>query len=155
MNTAEKINHDIIEAMRLKNSFKVTTLRMVKAAIKNKEVEKREPLTEAEVQAVLSTAVKQRKDSIEQFTKGDRLELAAKEGEEIALLNVYMPREIGPDSLKEMIFSTVAEFNIAQSRLATGKDMGTLMKSIKEALDANGLRADGGTLSKLVKEAIA
>jgi uncharacterized protein YqeY len=155
MNTEAKINHDIIEAMRLKNSFKVTTLRMVKAAIKNKEVEKREPLTEAEVQAVLSTAVKQRKDSVEQFTKGDRLELAAKEGLEIALLNVYMPMEIGPDALKSMIFSTVAEFNIAQLRLATGKDMGTIMKSIKETLDANGLRADGGTLSKLVKEAIA
>jgi uncharacterized protein YqeY len=155
MSTEAKLNHDIIEAMRLKDSFKVTTLRMVKAAIKNKEIEKRTPLTEVEVQAVLSTAVKQRKDSIEQFTKGDRLDLAVREQAEITLLEVYMPREIGPDSLKSMIFSTVAEFNIAQSRLATGKDMGTLMKLVKESLDANGLRADGGTLSKLVKEAIA
>src|SRR5438876_7929535 len=91
MGLPEQIQKDMVEAMRARQEPRLSTLRMVKSALKNKEIEKRGPLEEKEVLAVLSTLIKQRKDSVEQFTKGNRPELAAKESEEIKIIEGYLP----------------------------------------------------------------
>ncbi len=88
----EKLGKDIVTAMKAREQETLTTLRMVKSALKNKEIDKREPLTDAEEQAILTTLLKQRRESVEQFTKGGRPELAAKEQVEIALIEAYMPQ---------------------------------------------------------------
>ena len=84
----------MVNAMRSREELRLSTLRMVKSSLKNKEIEKRGPLDEKESLAVLSTLIKQRKDSIEQFTKGNRLELAKKEAEEIVIIEGYMPQAV-------------------------------------------------------------
>src|SRR5678815_3181611 len=91
MTLQEKIQNDMAAAMRSKESLRLNVLRMMKTAVKNKEIEKMMPLEEAEVLAVFNTLVKQRKDSIEQFRKGGREELAQKEESEIKIIEEYLP----------------------------------------------------------------
>jgi uncharacterized protein len=86
MSIAEKIHQDMLDAMRAREEFRLGTLRMMKSAVKNKEIDKRAPLEDSETIAVLSTMIKQRKESIDQFTKGNRPELAEKEAKEITLI---------------------------------------------------------------------
>ena len=88
---AERLNVDITTAMKARAEAKVTTLRMVKSALKSKEIDKREPLTETEEQTILKTLIKQRRDSVEQFTKGGRPELAEKERTEIGMIENLPP----------------------------------------------------------------
>src|ERR1700735_3238690 len=95
----EKLGKDIVTAMKAREQETLTTLRMVKSALKNKEIDKREPLTDAEEQSILTTMLKQRRESIEQFTKGGRPELAAKEQEEIELIDAYMPKAASADDI--------------------------------------------------------
>src|ERR1700754_4256092 len=97
---AERINTDIITAMKAKEEVKLTTLRMVKSALRSKEIDKRESLTDAEQQAILTTLLKQRRESVDQFTKGGRPELAAKEQVEIALIEEYMPKAASEDDVR-------------------------------------------------------
>ena len=97
MTISERVNADIVTAMKAKDEHRLTTLRMVKSALKSKEIDKREPLTEAEQTAVLSTLVKQRRESVESFTKGGRPELAAKEQAEIGMIEGYMPQAASED----------------------------------------------------------
>src|SRR5271155_1515562 len=92
MTIGEKIQTDIVVAMKAKDEHKLTTLRMVKSALKNKEIDKREKLTDAEEQQILTTLIKQRKESVESFTKGNRPELAEKERLEIGMIEGYLPR---------------------------------------------------------------
>src|ERR1700674_1929194 len=92
MKISEKIGADIITAMKAHEEHRLTTLRMVKSALRSKEIDKREPLTDAEQIAVLSTLLKQRRESVESFTKGNRPELAAKEQAEIGMIEGYLPR---------------------------------------------------------------
>jgi len=97
----EAIGADIITAMKAREADKLTTLRMVKSALRSKEIDKREPLTEAEEQAILTTLLKQRRESYEAFTKGGRPELAAKEQVEIGLIEGYMPRAAAEDDIRD------------------------------------------------------
>src|ERR1700688_4340347 len=90
MSIAETINADIITAMKARDEHRLTTLRMVKSALRSKEIDKREPLTDAEQTAILSTLLKQRRESVESFTKGNRPELAANEQAEIEMIDGYM-----------------------------------------------------------------
>src|ERR1700760_2488634 len=99
MAISAKIQADIVTAMKAKDEHKLTTLRMVKSALKNKEIDKREPLTDAEEAQILSTLLKQRRESIESFTKGGRPELAAKEQEEIAMIEGYLPQAATEDQI--------------------------------------------------------
>ena len=92
MSMIEQIQKDIIDAMKARAEHKLSTLRMVKSALKNKEVEKMAPLDEKESQQILTTLIKQRKESIEQFTKGGRQEMADKEAAEIVLIEAYLPK---------------------------------------------------------------
>ena len=151
---AARIDQDIIAAMKARDAERTSTLRMVKTAIKNKQIEKREPLTEAEIQQVLTTLIKQRKESVEQFTKGNRPELAAKETAEIALIETYMPKAAGEDEIRAHVQAAIAD--IASSGAAPGpKDMGAVMKAVQARIHAAGIRADGRQVSEIVKAELA
>jgi uncharacterized protein len=150
MGISDQIQKDMVDAMRSRDELRLSTLRMVKAAIKNKEVDKRAQLDDKEVQQVLATLIKQRRDSIEQFTKGGRQELADKEAAEIKLIEGYLPKAMGEEQIAEVVKSTIAEMGSP-----TMKDMGTVMKNVMAKLQATGARVEGKTVSDLVKKYLA
>jgi uncharacterized protein YqeY len=129
---------------------------MVKSALKNKEIDKREPLTDAEEQAALTTMLKQRRESVESFTKGDRPELAAKEQVEIVLIEGYMPQAAGEDDLRMIVQNAIHKLTQDNGGTPpTAKDMGTVMKIAQHYSLSNGIRADGKLLSEFVKAELA
>jgi uncharacterized protein len=154
MAIGEQVGKHIIEAMKAKDSFRVETLRMVKASLKNKEIDKREPLTEAEELAVLQTMVKQRKDSAEQFAKGGRPELSAKEHEEIKLLEQYMPQTASEEEIRAVVHGAIAHL-AADGTKPGPKDMGPAMRVVQQRIMASGLHADNKTVSQILKEELA
>ena len=154
MSISEKIGTDIITAMKAHEEHRLTTLRMVKSALRSKEIDKREPLTDAEQIAVLSTLLKQRRESVESFTKGNRPELAAKEQAEIAMIETYMPQSAGEDQIREIVQTAIA--HMAASGAKPGpRDMGAAMKIVQQRILADGLRADGKVVSEMVKAELA
>jgi uncharacterized protein len=154
MSLVEKIHADMVGAMKQRAVDRLSTLRMVKAALKNKEIDQRAPVTDAQAVQVLTTLIKQRKDSIEQFTKGNRPELAEKEAAEIVVIEEYMPKAAGDEELRQLVTSTVADLR-AQGAPLGPKDMGSVMKAIQAKIQASGLRADGRLVSEMVKAALA
>jgi len=146
MSLVDQIQKDMTDAMRARDERRLSTLRMVKAALKNKEVDKMGALDDKEAVAVLSTLVKQRKDSIEQFTKGGRQELADKEAEEIKLIETYMPKAPGEEEIVATVRATIAEMGSPSM-----KDMGTVMKNVMAKFAASGTRVDGKVVSDTVK----
>ena len=149
MELVKQIDHDMVAAMKAHNPERTGTLRMVKAALKNREIEKRSALTDAEAQQVFRTMINQRKDSIEQFTKGNRPELAAKEAREIVIIESYLPKAAGEEELKKFV-----EEALAGSTLGP-RDMGPAMKAVQARIQEAGVRADGRQLSELVKAKLA
>src|SRR5947209_2591360 len=147
MGISEQVQKDMVEAMRSRDELRLSTLRMVKAALKNKEIEKRAPLDEKESHQVLGTLIKQRRDSIEQFTRGGRQELADKEAAEIKLIENYLPLAMGEEQIAEVVKATITEMGSP-----TMKDMGTVMKNVMAKLQATGARVEGKTVSELVKK---
>jgi uncharacterized protein YqeY len=154
MSLVEKIHQDMVGAMKQRSVDRLSTLRMVKAALKNKEIEQRTPVTDAQAVQVLTTLIKQRRESIEQFTKGNRPELAEKEAAEIVVIEEYMPKAAGEEELRLLVAETVAELR-AQGVQLGSKDMGTVMKAVQAKIQAGGLRADGRLVSEMVKGALA
>ena len=151
-----KLETDIVTAMKAKEAEKLTTLRMVKSALKNKEIEKREALTDAEEQAVLTTMLKQRKDSSEQFRQGGRPELAMKEDGEIVLIEAYMPQAASEDDIRAIIHGAVEHLKKDNGGVQPGpKDMGPAMRVVKQRLLASGIRADGAKVSEILKAELA
>jgi uncharacterized protein len=146
MSLVDQIQKDMTAAMRARDERRLSTLRMVKAALKNKEVDKMGALDDKEAVAVLSTLIKQRKDSIEQFTKGGRQELADKEAAEIKLIETYMPKAAGEEEIVATVRATIAEMGSPSM-----KDMGTVMKNVMAKFAASGTRADGKVVSDTVK----
>ena len=140
--------------MKERAAERLSTLRMVKAALKNKEIDQRSPVTDEQAVQVLTTLIKQRRDSIEQFTKGNRPELAEKEAAEITVIEEYMPKAAGDEELRQLVTSTLAELR-AQGAQLGAKDMGTVMKAVQVRIKADGLRADGRVVSEMVKAALA
>jgi hypothetical protein len=124
---------------------------MVKTALKNREIEKMAPLDEKESQAVLTTLIKQRKESVEQFTKGGRQEMADKEAAEIKLIETYLPKEAG----EEEIVAGVRAALVEMTGPLTMKDMGTVMKATMAHFAAAGVRVDGKVVSEAVKKELA
>jgi uncharacterized protein YqeY len=149
MTISEQIQKDMVDAMRSRDELRLSTLRMVKSAIKLKEVDKRAPLDDKETQQILSTLIKQRRDSIEQFTKGGRQELADKEAAEIKMIEHYLPKAMGEEQIAEVVKATIAEMGSP-----TMKDMGTVMKNVMAKLQATGARVEGKTVSELVKKGL-
>jgi uncharacterized protein YqeY len=154
MSLVEKIREDMVTAMRQRAVERLSTLRMVVAALKNKEIEQRSPVTDEQTGQVLTTMIKQRRDSIEQFTKGNRPELAEKEAAEITVIEDYMPKAAGEEELRQLVTSTLAELRAKGSNPGQ-KDMGMVMKAVQVHIKAKGLRADGRVVSELVKAALA
>jgi uncharacterized protein YqeY len=148
MTLQDKIQSDIAAAMRAKETLKLGVLRMMKTAVKNKEIEKMKPLEEAEVLAVFSTLVKQRRDSIEQFRKGGREELAQKEEAEIKVIEHYLPASASDDDIRKAIEDAVTE-----TGATSAKDMGAVIKAARAKLAGKTL--DGGKVSQMVKERLA
>src|SRR6266516_5196390 len=109
MSISPRIQQDIIECMKTRQELRLSTLRMVKSAIKLKEVDKRAPLDEKEEMQVLSTLIKQRHEAAEQFTKGNRPELAAKEKEEIGFIESYLPKAVGAEEIDAAVRAVIAE----------------------------------------------
>jgi len=154
MSIGEKIQTEIVVAMKARDEHRLTTLRMVKSALKNKEIDKREPLTDAEETQILTTLIKQRKESVESFTKGGRPELAAKEATEIVMIEGFLPQAAGEEELRELVQAAIAQ--IAEAGAKPGpKEMGTVMKAVQQQIQAAGLRADGKLVSELVKAELA
>src|SRR5205823_10375833 len=149
MSLTEQIQKDITAAMKARDEARLSTLRMVKTALKNREIEKMAPLDEKESHQVLSTLIKQRRDSIEQFTKGGRQELADKEAAEIKMIEHYLPKAMGEEQIAEAVKATIAEMGSP-----TMKEMGTVMKNVMAKLQATGARVEGKTVSELVKKSL-
>src|SRR5947199_9460897 len=123
---------------------------MVKSALKNKEIEKMAPLDDKEWQQVPSTLIKQGKDSVEQFTKGGRQEMADKEAAEITLIETYLPKAAGEAEIVAGVKAVIAEMGSP-----TMKEMGTVMKNAMAEFAAQGMRVDGKVVSDAVKKELA
>jgi hypothetical protein len=145
MELVKKIDQDMVAAMKAHDVERTQTLRMAKSALKNKAIDKRGDLTDAEAQQVFNTMINQRKDSIEQFTKGNRPELAAKEAREIVLLESYLPKTAGEEELKKIVEETLAGGSFGP------RDMGAAMKAVQARVQQQGWRADGRQLSEIVR----
>ena len=150
MTISERITQDMTAAMKARDEHRLSTLRMVKSAIKNKEIDKRAPLDDQEAMAVLNTLIKQRKESIEQFTKGGRKELADKEATEIEIIEGYLPKAAGAEEIATVVRATVSEMGTP-----TLKDMGAVMKNAMPKFSANGTRVDGKLVSDAVKKLLS
>jgi len=146
MELREKIDADTKAALKSGAKEKVSTLRMLNASLKNKQIDKRRPLTEEEVVETIRSLIKQRRDSIEQFTKGNRPDLADKETAEVAVLEAYLPVQMPREELEAMVRDAVAQTNAQGAR-----DMGKVMKALIPMVAG---RADGKLLSELVKNAL-
>jgi uncharacterized protein len=140
----KKISEDMTAAMRARDQARLAPLRMAKAALMNREVEKGRELDDAESQQVIASLIKQRRDSIEQFQKGGREELAAREAAEIAVLQVYLPPAIDPADIQRAVDDAVAE-----TAATSSKDLGRVMKAVMEKLAGRG--ADGRIVNELVR----
>jgi len=144
MTLSDKVNGEITAAMKAKDALKLSALRMLKAAIMNKGVEKGRDLQDAEVLQVVSSLVKQRRDSIEQFAKAGRTDLVEKETGEIAVLETYLP----PAATEAEIDAAVAAA-IAKTGASSVKDMGKVMKAVMPMLA--GKNADGKAVNEAVR----
>jgi len=146
MGLRDTIDADIKDALKSGAKDKVSTLRMLNAALKNKQIDRRRPLTEEEVIETVRSLIKQRHDSIEQFAKGGRQDLVDKETAEIAVLEGYLPQQMAREELEAMVRAA-----ITQTGAQGARDMGKVMKAI---IPMVGGRADGKLVSELVKNAL-
>lgn len=144
MSLLDKIDQDIALAMKAKAAERLSALRMVKTALKNREIEKMAPLDEAESSRVLQSLVKQRRDSIEQYEKAGRAELAAKEAAEIKVIEEYLPAAVDEATLARVVEETLAEIGATSAR-----DMGRAMKAVMAKFA--GQPVDGKVINGLVR----
>jgi uncharacterized protein YqeY len=148
MPIADDVTIAITEAMRKREPARLSALRMLKAAFMNREAEKGRALRDDEAQQVVSSLVKQRKDSVEQFTNGGRADLAAKEAAEIAVLETYLPPPPDPAAIERAVIDAIAE-----TGAASPKEMGRVMKAVMEKLA--GQQVDGKAVNELVRRKLA
>jgi uncharacterized protein len=150
MSLVEQIQKDITAAMKAREEQRLSALRMVKTALKNREIEKMAPLDDKESQAVLTTLIKQRKESVEQFTKGGRQEMADKEAAEIVLIETYLPKAAAEAEVVAGVRAVIAEMGSP-----TMKNMGTVMKNVMARFSGAGMRVDGKMVSEAVRRELA
>ncbi len=149
------ITQQVNAALKAHDAERTQTLRLIKNALKNKAIEKRAVLTPPEEQQALATMIKQRRDSIEQFTNGNRPELAAKEAAEIVVIEEFLPKALDELGLRALVSEAVAQHAAATGQKPTPKDMGPVIKAVQAKLQAGGLRAEGRVVSEMVKQALA
>jgi len=144
MSLKQQIIFDLTASMKAQDAQRTSTLRMVKAAFMNREIEKGGELDDEEMSKLLRTLVKQRRDSVEQYEKGGRPELAAKEKSEIEVIETYLPQAASREEIEAAVVAAITETGATSM-----KDMGKVMKSVQAAL--SGKNADGRTVSEVVK----
>lgn len=149
------IGEQIVASMKARNAERTGALRLIKTALMNKAIEKRAALTQTESEQVLASMIKQRRDSIEHFTRGNRPELAAKESAEIAIIEEFLPKAADEAALAAVVNEAVTEVEASAGHKPGSKDMGPVMKAVQTRLQSAGLRAEGRTVSELVKKALA
>jgi uncharacterized protein YqeY len=149
------ITEQITTAMKAHDAVRTGTLRLIKNALKNKAIEKRAPLTPAESEQALATMVKQRRDSIDQFTKGNRPELAAIEAAEIVVIEEFLPKALDEAGLRTLVTEAIAEVAAALGKTPTPKEMGQVIKAVQAKLQTASLRAEGRVVSEIVKKELA
>src|SRR4249920_1942988 len=147
MTLTERITQDLTAAMKAKDAARTSTLRMAKAAIMNKEIDKKGALDDAEAAKLLQGLVKQREDAAEQYAKASRPELAEKEQAEIVILRAYLPAEVSDAEIAAAVDQAVAE-----TGASSVKDMGKAMKAALAALAASGKAVDGKRVNEAVKK---
>jgi uncharacterized protein YqeY len=144
MDLTEKINEDLKTSMKAKEELRTSVIRMLKAAVKNKEIEKMEKLADEDILSVISSMIKQRRDSVEQYTKAGREDLAGKEEAEIKILRGYLPEQLSEEDVVKIVKEAIAECSAASAA-----DMGKVMKIVMPKLKG---RADGKLVNQKVKE---
>lgn len=144
MSIKAKLAEDMKTAMKAKDAARLSTIRMVNSVIKNREIDQRRELSDDEVVAVISSSLKQRRDSIEQFKAGGRQDLVDKEEAELAILISYLPQQLTEDEIRDIVKSAIAE-----TSATSAKDMGKLMKAVMPKTKG---KADGALVNKVVKE---
>lgn len=143
MSLAEQINKDFKEAMRAKDELRLSCLRMLKTAIKNKQVEKQRELKDEEIQSVIASLVRKSKEAVEEFTKGGRQDLAEKEAREVEVFSRYLPEQLTEDEIVSVLRDIISEINATSP-----KDMGRVMKAAMTKLAG---KADGRVVSGIAK----
>ena len=144
MSLKERIISDMTAAMKDRDAARLSTLRMVKASVMNREIEKGGDLTDEELTKAMQSLVKQRRDSIEQYEKAGRQELADKERAEIEVIESYLPQAATREEIEQAVVAAISETNATSMR-----DMGAVMKAVQARLA--GRNADGRTVSEIVK----
>jgi uncharacterized protein YqeY len=147
MAIVDRLQQDLTSAMKAQDAPRTGALRMAKAALKNREIDKRAPLDDAESARVLQTLVKQREEAAAQYRAAGREELALKEEAEIAVLKVYLPQDAGEDEIVAAV-----EKALAETGAAGPKDVGRVMKAALAALGATGKTVDGRKVNEAVKK---
>jgi uncharacterized protein len=148
MSLKQRITSDMTAAMKSKEAARLSTLRMVKAAVQNREIEKGGELTDEEMTKLLQTLVKQRRDSVEQYEKAGRAELSEKEKAEIAFIEEYLPQAASREEIERAVSEAVAETGASSM-----KEMGAVMKAALARLA--GRNADGRAVSEVVKSKLS
>ena len=148
MTLSEQIISDMTASMKAHDAPRTSTLRMVKAAMQNRQIEKGGELDDEEMGKLLRSLVKQRRDSVEQYEKGGRQDLADKEKAEIAVIEAYLPQAASREQIEAAVAAAIAETGASSM-----KEMGKVMKSVQAALA--GKNADGRTVSEIVKSKLA
>ncbi|TFE31670.1 GatB/YqeY domain-containing protein [Cohnella luojiensis] len=146
MNLAERLNEDMKQAMKDGNKFRLQTIRMVRASIKNQEIELRRPLEDNDTLNILSRELKQRRDSLEDFKRGGREDLVSNVTAEIEIISEYLPRQLTEEEVKAIVVQTMQETG-ASSKADLGKLMGALMPKVKGI-------ADGKLVNAIVQQSL-
>jgi uncharacterized protein YqeY len=144
MSLRDRLTEDLKLAMKARDQLRMDVIRMIKAAVLNKEVEMKKDLDDAEMSRIMTTMIKQRKESVEQFEKGQRSELAAKERQEISIIESYLPKALSADELERVIDTVIRE-----TGASSAKDMGAVMKAVMARVA--GQPVDGKHVSDLVR----
>lgn len=144
MSLRDRLTEDLKLAMKARDQLRMDVIRMIKAAVLNKEVELKKDLDDAEMSRIMTTMIKQRKESVEQFEKGQRAELAAKERQEISIIETYLPKALSAEELAQAVDAVIRE-----TGATSAKEMGLVMKAVMARLA--GQSVDGKSVSDLVR----
>ncbi|GFN30333.1 GatB/YqeY domain-containing protein [Paenibacillus xylaniclasticus] len=146
MNLSDRLNDDMKQAMKNQDKFKLTTIRMIRSSIKNAEIDLKRSLEDSEVLDILSREIKQRKDSLQEFKKAGRDDLAKDVAAEIEIIGVYLPEQLTEEEIKSIVLQTIQETG-ASSKAEMGKVMSALMPKVKG-------RADGKLVNTIVQQSL-
>lgn len=147
MSLNEKIVEDLKTAIKAKDQIRVSCLRMLKASMKNKEVENRRELKDAEIHSIISSSVRKGKDAIEEFRRGNREDLALKEAEEIQILSEYLPRQLAPEEIEAILREIISEISASSP-----KDLGKVMKSAMARMAG---KAEGSAVNEIARRLLS